>query len=152
MGPSQGQPRILCIHSAAEARTARALAGPTGEGAALRFLSAPGAASYLGAAGFRAILGEEWPQAILDCGDAPGRALEALRLGCPAVVLAPHVPAFAALVGIAAAQGAVLLPARPPHLDLARVDLGKPAGLAYLRRFLAGSGEGPHLHHSPDMP
>ena len=86
--------------------------------------------------GFRAILGEEWPHAILDCGDAPGHALDALRLGCPAVTLDPDVRAFAALAGIAAELGAALLAERPPHLDLARVDLGKPAGLAFLRAYL----------------
>lgn len=133
MGPPQGQPRILCVHSAAEVQAVRALAGDV----PLRFLSAAGAAAYLGPNGFRAILGTEWPRAILDCGDAPGHALDALRLGCPAVVLAPEVPAFGALSGIAAGQGAALLGTRPPHLDLARVDLRKPAGLAFLRIYLA---------------
>ena len=138
MGPSQGQPRILCVHSAAEVRAARALAGQT----PLRFLSAAGAAAYLGAAGFRALLGEEWPHGILDCGDAPGHALDALRLGCPAVILAPDVPAFAALASIAARQGASLLAERPPHLDLARVALGKPAGLAFLCAYLERDAPG----------
>lgn len=138
MGPPQGQPRILCVHAAAEVRAARVLAGT----APLRFLSAAGAAAYLGTMGFRALLGAEWPHAILDCGNAPGHALDALRLGCPAVVLAPEVPAFAALAGIAAKEGAVLLTACPPHLDLARVALGKPAGLAFLRAYLEGDTPG----------
>lgn len=111
----------------------RTVAGPV----PLRFLSARGAASYLGPAGFRALLGDEWPHAILDCADAPGRALDALRLGCPAIILDAEVPAFAALAGLAAGRGAVLLAERPAHLDLSRVDLARPAGLAHLRAYLA---------------
>ena len=76
-----------------------------------------------------------------------GSVDDALRLGCPAVILAPDVPAFGALAGIAAELGAVLLAERPPHLDLARVDLGKPAGLAFLRAYL---GHGCSGESSPD--
>ena len=53
----------------------------------------------------------------LDCADAPGRALEALSLGCRVIVLRPG-PAFADIVERAAAQGAIVLPEPPPSLDL----------------------------------
>jgi len=56
---------------------------------------------------------------LLDCADAPGRAVEALRLGLPGVVLRCEAQIFAAVAGIAAAQGAVLLAAAPPALDMA---------------------------------
>ena len=132
MGPITGQPRIVCVTGAAEVRAVRAVSGPM----ALRFLSAQGAGGFLGWAGFQALLAAEWQSAILDCADAPGHALAALRHGCPAVVLAPCVPGFAALADIAAGIGATLLPARPPALDLARLRLDTPAGRAHLRRHL----------------
>ncbi len=58
--------------------------------------------------------------ALLDCGDAPGRALEALKLGATGIVLGCPPPAFAVVAGIAADQGAMLLAAAPPALDLAQ--------------------------------
>ncbi len=56
---------------------------------------------------------------ILDCGDAPGRAVEALRMGCRTLILDPLCPAFPTVAVIATATGAALLPSRPPALDLA---------------------------------
>ena len=107
-------------------------------GRALRFLSIPDAAALLGTPGWRALVGEaHWPLAILDCGAAPGLALDALRQGAAALVLDPAVPAFAALHALAVAAGATLLPARPPALDFARVNLRSAKGLAWLRRALA---------------
>jgi len=55
---------------------------------------------------------------ILDCGDAPGHAMAALRAGQRILVLSPACPAFAAVASAAAALGATVLPARPPALDL----------------------------------
>lgn len=133
MGPLTGQPRILCVTGAAEVAAARALAGAV----PLRFLSARGAGGFLGWAGFRALLAAEWPTAILDCADAPGHALAALRQGCPAVVLSPLVPGFAALGAIAVALEAALLPVRPSALDLGRLRLETPAGRAHFARHLA---------------
>jgi hypothetical protein len=57
--------------------------------------------------------------AFLDCADAPGRAVEALRLGLRGVILSCESALFAAVSGIAATQGAVLLARAPPALDLA---------------------------------
>lgn len=56
---------------------------------------------------------------LLDCADGGGRALEALRLGLPGVILAATAPNFARIAQIAAACGALLLDTAPPALDLA---------------------------------
>lgn len=104
-------------------------------GLAVRLLSAEGAASSLGVGWWQALVAgararhPATPCAdILDCGDSPGRAMAALRMRQPALVLAPGVPAFAAVSRAAAAQGAVLLAKRPPALDLA--DPRAPRALA----------------------
>ncbi len=85
-------------------------------------LSAPGAALYGGCGWWAALLREAGftGMALLDCADAAGRALEAIKLGLPGVVVACDERRFALLAGIAAEAGALLLPAAPPALDLAR--------------------------------
>ncbi len=75
---------------------------------------------------------------VLDCGAAAGHALAALRAGAPAVVLAPRSPAWGAVQGVAAALGALLLPAPPPALDLGGWRPGSAYGTARLRAWLAG--------------
>ena len=116
---------------------ALALAGPRG----VLLLSAPGAAGSLGAAWFLAIVGQaaaanpkvaHW--AALDCGDAPGHALAALRAGARLLVLDRGCAAFPAVAAAAAEVGATLWTARPAALDLARLDLRR----AGARRLLAG--------------
>lgn len=134
MQDCQGQPRAVIVHGAEEVGAVLALAGDR----PVALLSAPGAAGYIGVAGFRAILDAHgaFPLGILDAADAPGHALAALKAGFAAVVLSPDVPAFPGIGRIAAAMGATLLQAPPPALDLARVDLGKPQGLRYLALWL----------------
>jgi hypothetical protein len=66
----------------------------------------------------------------LDCADLAGRALEALAVGCRILILEP-CPAFPAIVERAA--GALVLPTRPPALDLAR-----PGAVRHLRGWLDG--------------
>ena len=56
---------------------------------------------------------------ILDCADAPARALEALRLGQRVLVLDPGVTSFASVLAAAAGTGAVVLDRRPAALDMA---------------------------------
>ncbi|MCX8133537.1 MAG: hypothetical protein N3D18_06170 [Roseococcus sp.] len=138
MTPGEGQPRAVIAHAAAEVAQVLALAGD----APLRFLSAPGAAGFLGVAGVRALLeaGGGWGRGVLDAGDAPGHALAALRAGFREVVLDPALPAFPALEAAFAAAGARLWPAAPPALDLARVDLSRPAGRRHLARWLGLPG------------
>ncbi len=83
-------------------------------------LSAPGAALYAGAGWWAALLAAAnfTGPAFLDCANAPGRAWEGLKLGLPGIILAP-CPAWDQVAEYAAAQGAALLPAAPPALDLA---------------------------------
>ena len=52
---------------------------------------------------------------ILDCADASGRALEALRLGQQILVLDERSVGFADVCGRAAAMGATVLPVCVPH-------------------------------------
>lgn len=101
-------------------------------------LSAPGAASYAGCGWWRALIaaalarhpGLAIPD-ILDCADAPGRAVEALSAGCLNVVLHPG-PAWADVAARAAGLGAALLPVAPPALDFGRRGAARhlPAWLA----------------------
>ena len=128
-------PPAVVIHGLPHARAA--LAG----GRAVTLLSAPGAASYAGVGWWRALVAAARaevpgldPPDVLDCGDAPGRALEALSLGCRVVVLRPG-PAFADIAERAAAQGARLL-AEPP----AALDLGHRAALRRLDAWLGVTG------------
>jgi hypothetical protein len=136
----EGQPRAVIAHAAEQIRAVRRIAG----GAPVLFLSAPGAAGFLGLAGWRAMLeaGGAAGQGVLDAADAPGHALAALRAGFRLVALNARLRAFAALAELFAAQGALLLPEPPPALDLGRVDLVKPQGRAHLLGWLGLVGPG----------
>ncbi len=108
-------PPAVIIHGLADARLALSLRRP------VTLLSAPAAALYAGCLWWQSLLAAaavEHP-AFLDCADAPGRAVEALRLGLRGVILTCEPELFAAVTGIAQAQGAVLLATAPPALDLA---------------------------------
>lgn len=112
-------PPAVVVHQLSDARAALRPGRP------VTLLSAPGAASYAGCGWWRALVGQALAEAgrdapdVLDCADAAGRAVEALRAGCRCLVLAPDVPVFTEVTARAAALGAVVLPARPPALDLA---------------------------------
>ncbi len=82
--------RRIIIHGIDDARTAAAAARSLG--AAVRLASAPGAVSYAGASWFAEIIAavrSEFPdvtiEAVLDCGDAPGHAMAALRTGVTSI-------------------------------------------------------------------
>ncbi len=114
-------PPAVVVHRIEDARTALA------PGLPVTLLSAPGAALYAGCGFWRALIGlcrtehpEVYAPDILDCADASGYALAALRLGQPALALAPDALSRAAVAAIAAEAGALLLEAPPPALDLAR--------------------------------
>ena len=98
------------------------LLAATAPGRPVTLLSGPGAAIYAGCGWWRALmaLGPAGNPDILDCADAPGRAMEALRAGCRLLVLDPAVPAWPLVASRAAAAGAHLLAERPAALDLAR--------------------------------
>lgn len=105
----------VVVHGLAQARLAVASGRP------VCLLSAPGAAMFAGCAWWRALAGRvqaEFVRDILDCGDSPGRAMAALRIGQVRLVLDPACTAFAAVAGAAASLGAVVLTERPEALDL----------------------------------
>lgn len=88
------------------------------QGGPVRLRSQPFASASLGAAAFLAIIRaaqdavsqDSTPgieaEAVLDCGDAPGHALGALRLGAKAVSIAAPDAVLAKLADIAAQGGA----------------------------------------------
>ena len=114
MKPPDHPPAVV-VHGLPHLRAAMAPGRP------VMLLSGPGAAIYAGCGWWRALmaLGAGANPDLLDCGDAPGRAMEALRVGCQRLILDPAVPAWPLVAGRAAAVGAVLFAARPPALDLA---------------------------------
>lgn len=106
-------------------------------GLPVTLLSGPGAAIYAGCGWWRALmaLGAGGNPDILDCADAPGRAMEALRAGCRLILLEPSVPAWRLVASRAASAGAELLADRPDALDLARRGAERR-----LREWLTGGG------------
>ena len=122
------------VHAAREVRAVLALGAP------VTLLSAPGAAGFLGAAGFMAMLREggwEGGPALLDCGAGAGWAWAALAAGVPGVVLAD----CAARDDIAARFPGRVLEAAPPARDMAQWDARR--GDAWLREWLR-PGQSPH--------
>ena len=147
MGKPAGQraPALVVRDAATAAATLRLASGRP-----VLLLSAEGAAAWLGAAGWRALIARaaaECPavpmQDALCCAASPGLALVALRAGCRTLVLDGNHRAFPAVDAAAREVGATLLPARPAAFDLATVDLRRPAGLARLAAWLAA-----HPHDS----
>ncbi len=121
-------PPAVVVHGLAQARLAVG-AGP------VTLMSAPGAALYAGCGWWRAVVaasGTIGPD-VLDCADAPGRAMEALRAGCRIIVLDPAVPALPLITARAAVMGAHVLTERPPALNL-----GSPGALRRLQAWVAG--------------
>ena len=133
----------VILHGLAQARWALSKAGPAG----VLLLSAPGAAGYAGAAWFLAVVaqaGEDFPaarcRAALDCGDAPGLALGAIRAGARTVILDPACPAFAAVAAAAEEAGVGLWDAAPVALDMAALDPKRRADHARLAAWLSAIG------------
>ena len=107
--------QAVVVHGLEQATMALAEALP------VTLLSAPGAGAYAGAGWWRAMIATARAvhpatpcQDVLDCGNAPGRAMAAIRAGQTILVLDPACPAFARVAMLAA-----VLPRRPPALDLA---------------------------------
>jgi len=134
--------RAVIIHSLEHARAALAAA------AALRvpveLVSARAAAGYAGPMWFLEVVRAaraEFPKAnataVLDCGDAPGHALAALRAGCRAIRFEGRGALRAKIAAIAKQSGAVLREGRAPALDL----LAEPDPAAACRAWL-GSRKG----------
>jgi hypothetical protein len=116
--PALISPAVV-VHGLDQARLALAIGRP------LVLVSAPAAAGYAGCLWWRALADLAAAEApglvagdVLDCGDAPGWAMAALRVGCRMLVLAPDCPAWARVAAAAEALGAIVLPHRPAVLDL----------------------------------
>jgi hypothetical protein len=115
-----GRYPAVVVHGLDHARTALA------PGRAVTLLSAPGAALFAGCGWWRAVIERARAEFssvplddILDCADAPGLALGALRIGQRRLVLSPTAPGWQSVAAIAASLGGEVLAARPPALDLA---------------------------------
>jgi hypothetical protein len=102
-----------------------ALAEAAASGSSVTLLSAPGAAAYAGCGWWNAVIAEARAMHpavpctnILDCADATGLALAALRIGLTRLVLWPEAPGREAVVAIAHSMGGFVLAAAPrcePH-------------------------------------
>lgn len=130
--------RAVVIHDAAQAAQALAAARLAGR-VGVTLVSAPDAGCFLGPAWWRALIAlvaREHPgqplQDVLDCGDAAGRAMEALRLGQADLVLERLCPQRAAVLARAVVLEARVRAERPPALDL-----GLPGGARRLAGWLA---------------
>jgi len=109
----------VIVHSLAHARAVLVLGQP------VTLLSAHGAALYAGAAWWLALVKRAHLENsavpledILDCADASGLALSALRLGQRIIVLEPAAPGCASVAAIAASLGCEVLTHRPAALDM----------------------------------
>jgi hypothetical protein len=106
----------VIVHGRDDVKAALAPARP------LTLLSAPGAALFGGCLWWQALLAASGYDGVslLDCADAAGRAVEAIRLGLPGVVLDGGLPSYPAVAALARDAGTLLLPAPPPALDLGK--------------------------------
>jgi hypothetical protein len=111
----------VVIHGIADARAALSFGVP------VTLLSAPGAALFAGCGWWCALVGQvraEFVGAaiddILDCADASGLALGALRIGQRTIVLDPTAPGRHSVVAIAVSLGGAVLTGRPQALDLSQ--------------------------------
>ena len=113
----------VIVHGAADAYAALAPRLP------VTLLSAPGAASFAGCLWWQGIVAmsrAKHPETIaidvLDCADASGMAMGALRCGICRLVLWPASSGWDRVVTIAERQGGFVLPQAPVALDLANRD------------------------------
>lgn len=116
------------IHSLAHA--VAALEAAEDAGASVTLLSPPDFAAYGGAGFFNAIVRRARAkvpaaksEAVIDCGDAPGLALAALRAGAEAVRFGGRRIVREKIAAIAAAHGAKFFTTRPQALDLLDLDV-----------------------------
>jgi len=133
-----GPPTII-VHNLRHALGA--LAAAEAADAAVRLLSAPGAAAHGGAAWFgemvaaaRAHHPGAKAEAVLDCGAEPGLALGAIRAGIEAIRIKTPAPVRARIAAIASAAGCRLVPnTRVRALDLLDARDPQRAADAWLR-------------------
>jgi len=113
--------RAITVISLAQAEAALAAAAELG--VCVTIISAPNAAESVGPGWFDAVIAaarRRYPDvevtAILDCGDAPGHALAAIRHDVQAIRY--DGPATAKIGDIAEQSGTILFSERPVSLDL----------------------------------
>ena len=111
----------VIVHGLADARAALAIGKP------LTLLSAPGAAGFAGCLWWRELVTAARAGApaievldILDCADASGLAMAAIRSGVCRLVLWPDAPGHPAVAAIAERQGGFVLTRAPSALDMAQ--------------------------------
>jgi hypothetical protein len=109
----------VIVHGVAEAEAALA------PGLPVTLLSAPGAALFAGCLWWREMVAAARARHshteaidILDCADASGMAMGALRSEVCRLVLRPDAPGWDAVAAIATRQGGFVLPHAPIALDL----------------------------------
>ncbi len=130
-GRRHGETRLIppgpAITVTSPAQAAAAFSAAAALERPLTLLSAPDAAGSVGPAWFAALVDGAragFPNVdvliILDCGDAPGYALAALRLGFKAVCF--DGPAAASIADIARQYGARIVTSRPESLDLEELE------------------------------
>lgn len=137
------EPRLraaaIVVHQRAHAEAALAAAEELGQPVVL--LSPPGAAAFMGAAYFQAMIAQALSAhpgarvlAVLDCGTRAGDAMGALRQGIEAVCFQGPPEVTGRLGEIARRQDATLIEARPDALDLAGVEDAGEACRDWLKR------------------
>jgi hypothetical protein len=119
-------PPAVIVHGLAQACAALALGRP------VTLLSAPGAALYAGCLWWRDLATQARAACpgtpatdVLDCADAAGQAMAALRSGVNRLVLWQAAPGWTAVAAIAAEAGGFVLPVAPPALDLGQHDAAR---------------------------
>jgi hypothetical protein len=97
----------------------RSIARALAPGLPVTLLSPPGFALYAGAPWWLALLASAsfTGFSLLDCGDAAGRALEALRIGLRGIILSAEPLIFDQIAAIARETDAELWHAAPPAFD-----------------------------------
>lgn len=112
--------RAVIVHGLADARDALAVGAP------VTLLSAPGAGLFAGCLWWRDMVAAarvNHPRTrstdILDCADASGMAMAALRSGVCRLVLWPGAPGWQAVAAIAERDGGFVLAWAPKAMDMA---------------------------------
>jgi hypothetical protein len=126
----------VIVHGLADARAALA------SGLPVTLLSAPGAALFAGCLWWREVVATartDFPGTevtdILDCADASGMAMGALRSGVCRLVVWPNAPGWDRLAVIAHGQGGFIMTQAP-----AALNLGQPNAIRRLHAWLRDSG------------
>ena len=111
----------VVVHGLSDARTVLSVGKP------VTLLSAEGAALYAGSGWWHTLIARAtaaYPNVpchdILDCADASGLALGALRIGLQCIILHPSAPGWAQVAAVAASLRSVVLAQRPAALDMAQ--------------------------------